>query len=221
MDYCCRQPSVSQVRLEEQIECFLRQLSIPPRVHEWVTNVVSLNRQDEELAIEQRKQGLRDGLERARRSLENLTSLRIRDLIGDDEFLRERRKLQMEHLRFRQQLDEAGDAVLPFEQTDTLISFRNRAVEWFRAGDIDTKRHIFRIAGSNPTLKDKMLSVQAKRPFLVGNQIGSSSQLLAVRDEVRTLWINRDPELLEIMENIRKLETKFGIQPKDDRRLAA
>lgn len=43
----------------------------------------------------------------------------------------------------------------------------------------------------------------------------------AVREDIRTLWLNRDPELLEIIQNIRTLEIKFGIRSKDDRRLAA
>jgi hypothetical protein len=38
-----------------------------------------------------------------------------------------------------------------------------------------------------------------------------------MREDIRTLYITRDPELLSILENISKLEEKFGIRRDDDR----
>jgi hypothetical protein len=35
-------------------------------------------------------------------------------------------------------------------------------------------------------------------------------------EDIRTLYRNKDPELLFILENIKKLEVKFGIQSEDD-----
>jgi hypothetical protein len=43
----------------------------------------------------------------------------------------------------------------------------------------------------------------------------------AVREDNRTLWRDRDPELLEALEDIQKLEVRFGIRSEDGRRLAA
>ncbi len=44
------------------------------------------------------------------------------------------------------------------------------------------------------------------------------ADLRAVREDIRTLWANKDPELLKILEGIRMLEFKFGIQSEDARR---
>ena len=37
-------------------------------------------------------------------------------------------------------------------------------------------------------------------------------ELRAVSEDIRTLWVKRDPELLEILENIPKLEIKIGVR---------
>ncbi len=175
MDYRCRQPYISKVLLEAQIEHFLNELTVPTGLHNWTVKNVSTNHEAEQQAADERRRTLQQAQERTKTSLENLTSLRVRDLIGDEEFLRERRKLDTDQLRLRQQLEELSRAVPAFEPLETLISFRNRAIEWFRDGDDDTKRLIFRIVGSNPVLRDKNMSIEAKKPFRLTPQNGLTS----------------------------------------------
>jgi len=64
----------------------------------------------------------------------------------------------------------------------------------------------------------KAKSAQA---LLSQNKLRALLILRAVREDVRTLWANRDPELLEIIYTIRKLEIKFGTRSEDGRRLNA
>ena len=217
-DYRCRQPYLSKGNLEAQIERFLGALTITNRLHDWAVKNVSANLAATQQAIDERKRTLQEAQGRAKVSLENLTSLRIRDLIGDDEFLRERRKLETDQLRLRQQIEESSQAVSAFEPLETLISFRNRALEWFSDGDDDTKRLIVEIVGSNPVLKDKIVSIEARKPFRLTLETVSRPQLRAVRDDIRTLWLNKDPELLKIIESIRALEIKLGIRSSDELR---
>ncbi len=220
-DYRCRQPYISRVLLEAQIERFLHQLTLSEGLHNWAVKHVSTNRAAAQQATDERKRTLQETLERTKPSLENLTSLRIRDLIGDDEYLRERRKIETDQMRLRQRLEESSLAESSFEPLETLISFRNRAIKWFCAGDDGTKRLILGIVGSNPVLKDKIVSMEAKKPFRLILETVSLPQLRAVREDIRTLWVKCDPELLEIIHNIRTLEIKFGIRSRDDHRLAA
>ena len=42
-----------------------------------------------------------------------------------------------------------------------------------------------------------------------------TSMVRAVRDEIRTLWINRDPELVDVIESIRELEIKLRVNSPD------
>jgi hypothetical protein len=207
--------------LEAQIECFLHELTVSDRLHNWAVKHVSTNRAAAQQATDERKRTLQETLGRTKVSLENLASLRIRDLIGDDEFLRERRKLETDQLRLRQQLEESSQAVSAFEPLETLISFRNRAIEWFRDGDDGTKRLIFGIVGSNPVLREKIVSIEAKKPFRLTLETVSIPQLRAVGENIRTLWINKDPELLKVLEGIRELEIKLESEDEPRSRRAA
>jgi site-specific DNA recombinase len=220
-DYRCQQPFIQKRFLEVQIDRFLEVLAIPENLHRWAIKHISTGHEAERQGIEEQRTAVQQAQERTRISLENLTSLRIRDLIKDDEFLRERRKLEMERLRLHQQLERVHESVPAFEPLESLISFRIRATEWFRNGDDATKRLILQTVGSNPVLKDKRVSVEAKNPFRFTVDVTSYPQLRAVRDDVRTLWMNRDPELLEIFANIQALEIKCGVRPASDRLRAA
>jgi site-specific DNA recombinase len=174
---------------------------MPANLHNWAVKHISTGHEAERQGIEERRSILQHAQERIKSSLDNLTSLRIRDLIKDDEFLRERRKLEIERLRLQQELEGLHDTVPAFEPLESLISFRIRAIEWFRSGDDATKRLILKTVGSNPLLKNKTVSVEAKKPFRFTVDATSYLQLRTVRDEVRTLMNKRDPELLEILEN--------------------
>jgi site-specific DNA recombinase len=220
MDYRCRQPYMSKRLLEAQIERFLHEITVPAGLHTWAVKHISAKREADKQAVAERRRTLQQAQERTKTSLENLTSLRIRDLVSDDEFLRERRKLETDQLRLRQQLEESSQTIPAFEPLETLISFRKRAIEWFRDGDDGTRRMIFEIIGSNPVLRDKIISIEAKKPFRLALETASLPQLRAVREDIRTLWVDRDPELIHIIQNIRKLEIKFGIRSDDHRRTA-
>jgi site-specific DNA recombinase len=220
MDYRCKQSSVSLASLEAQIERLLGGLTIPDRVHEWAERFLSGNRQTEQEALEERRRTLRAAQERAEKAFENLTSLRIHDTIGYDEFLRERHKLETERVQIRQQIEELDRSLGQFEPLGTILSFRNRAIEWFRDGDDDVRRLILKIVGSNPVLMDKTMSFEAKKPFRLRLDTTSQPLLRSWRDDVRTLYAGRDPELVEILDSIQKLELKFGSRLEDGHRAA-
>jgi site-specific DNA recombinase len=216
--YRCNQASVTANDLELQIEQFLTSLTISDRVHEWVMKHLSKMQADWEKMEETREQGLQSALTDVARELANLTSLRLRDLINDDEFVRERKKLDQEQLRLGQALEANAPAEITFEPSKVLISFSNRAIDWFRQGDIETRRLILESVGSNLTLKDRKLSIEAKKPFRTVSKTPIIPQLRAVVEDIRTLYAKRDNELLGILENIRKLEIKFGIRSSEDDR---
>lgn len=219
-DSRCQQRSVTASELERQIAEFLATISVPQRIHDWTRHQLATAGQARLNDIEAQKQSLTRTLGHIERSLENLTSLRVRDLIEDHEFLRERQKLEKERLHLRQALANPDHADPAFEPADTLAFFSDRAADWFRSGDWTAKRLILECVGSNPTLRDKKFSVEAKKPFQRVSLAASISQLRAVREDIRTLWVKRDSELLKIVESIRKLEKKFTVtgeaRPDDD-----
>jgi hypothetical protein len=69
--------------------------------------------------------------------------------------------------------------------------------------------------------------IVGRRPFVIFGNEGYLAKLAknwtwrSVGEDVRTLFTQRDPELLCILADIKTLEEKFGIKRDDDRPLAA
>ena len=221
IEHRCRQPSVTVQELERQICGFFSSVALSLNFEEWAQKQLRATRETGHDLAEERKRSLQSAIEATERGIANLTSLRIRDLIGDDEFVRERQKLEQDQLRLSQQLKNANEVDETFEPVDALISLRSRALDWFRAGDSATKRLIFDSLGSNPILKDKILNVEAKKPFRRVSNCNTFPELRAMGEDIRTLYVNRDPELLCILNNIKLLETRCGTRSKGNHLLAA
>jgi len=126
-------------------------------------------------------------LESCSRNLDNLTKLRYRELIGDDEFLHQRQALVQEQIKLRERLNQ-----LKTEQwiapSRKLILFSNRAVFWLAHGSAGEKRLILSTIGSHLSLKSKKLSIDAKEPFQVIKKKGDSSDWQRVVNDVRTFF---------------------------------
>lgn len=217
--YHCQQRSVTAEELELQIVAFLSHLSIPKGIHDWAITQLKLSNDEQKTIEVARRRSVQTALADIERASQNLTSLRIRDLIEDAEFLTERRKLEDGQLRLRQELDR--NAPETFEPAQAMLSFSNRAVDWFRAGDQETKRLIFELTGSNPRLKGKKLFVEAKKPFRLIPKSRSPLHQRALVKNIRTLLCQNDKELLHILDGIKQLETKRGIPLVEEARRVA
>jgi site-specific DNA recombinase len=214
LDYDCRQPYVQIAALEGQIVQFLEGISISDGFHEWALGQIeALTASESETDITRL-----ESLEQARTSTEselrNLTKLRIRDLLTDDEFIAQREELERNQLRLTQAIAAVKESPSRFEPERMLLSFSNRAIIEFKEGDAQVKRLILSIVGSNPVLKRKILSIRATKPFRRWSETPNDSQLRAFVKDVRTLA--GTPELSRIVEAIRTLDENAnhrGIHP--------
>jgi site-specific DNA recombinase len=218
-DHRCRQPSITVQEMERQIGQFLDTTVLASKkLGEWANRQLGNDHEGRKRTIESQRQSAQHAIEATEREMANLTSLRVRDLISDEEFVSGRKKMEQTQLRLRQQLEMSGHADSTFEPADALISFSSRALDCFMAGDLEAKRLIFDSVGSNPTLKDKMLIVEAKKPFRCISHCGTFPELRAFREDIRILHERRDPELLRILANIKTIEMRMAITPEDKRR---
>jgi hypothetical protein len=211
-DVVCRQPSITEKKMENQIERVLGTIRLPDKLGDWAQAQLAAERSTIDATFETLRRSVRKALEDTERELATLISLRVRDLINDTEFASERAKLEQSHLRLQQQLERSAKGDATFEPDGAIISFSNIAIEWFRSGDWEAKRLIFDSVCSNPTLKDRILSVQAKKPFSFASAGDTFIRWCGFRENIRTLYANCDPELLSILDNIKQLEIKFGIR---------
>jgi hypothetical protein len=160
--------------------------------------------------------------------------LRLRELIDDAEFARERGRIEIEHRKLVEAQLVAGQGENWIEPARTVILGCKRMADWFRAGEPRTKRQIIEAVGSNPTLMDKRLLVDTVFPFLsegkwalCPSQLGESNSLRtpapqdsnhssgddasiaeqgeAMLASIRSLWYARDPKFLGLLDTIRNL----------------
>lgn len=203
----CRQPSIQLTDLELQILLFLESIRLPEQQQKWLLTQIRNTKSSCIAHHELRLRSLEKAHAGITKSLDTLTDLRLRDMIGDDDFTRKRAELQQEQLRLRRRLDQGVADIGAFEPFTEFISFSNRAADWFRSGTPEIKRLILKTTGSNPILTDKILNVEARKPFTLFVDVFNISQLRAVVQDVRTLC--DDPEFREMVASIRELQKQL------------
>lgn len=213
LDYRCRQPSVDAQNLNEAFTTILAKFAIPDRLNQWLLDEIgyAASHRHEEKTVQLR--ALEKAYDQSVRAQENLITLRVRDTIDDSEFTRQRQALQTEQLALKDRLRLTREGETWFEQARALISFNNRAILSFSDGDHQTKRRILRAVGSNFSLKDRKLSFQAKKPFCHIVENATCSVLWAVIEDVRTLYMARDPEFMETLALVQDLMRDHALSP--------
>jgi DNA invertase Pin-like site-specific DNA recombinase len=214
-DYRCHQPCLQESKVEGRLKQFLEEIAPPDSLHEWALAHLDLMTKDKAAAAAAEHRSVGQALEAVRKQLANLTTLRIRDLLSDEEFLRQRETLEREELRLLQQ-QKRGSEADSFEPVDLALSFSKSAAAWFEAGDPATKRTIIQIAGSNLVLKDRELMIDARKPFHRWQQRPTNSQMCAFLEDVRTEFGGR--EGTQALETLRELVA--GHEPAVTRRAA-
>lgn len=202
----CHERSISESALEYQIAAFLHTLRLPPGIQEWSEAQFRTIEADSKTRIDAERKLLdratKDNIQRQA----TLLSLRVDNLIDNDEFIKKRSELQRESLKLAAAAERAGqsDENL-FEPLRLVDLFRNRAVDWFQRGDVVTKRLIVETACSNLFLTSKKLSVEATKPFLTVANGDDFPSWCGRPEDVRTFFSSTEQREL-IVQNIKKLE---------------
>jgi site-specific DNA recombinase len=226
LDYRCKQRSVRAEDLETMVKAALGRLSISSHLHEFFLQSMA---DDDELQKQQRLTAKRS-MELALKTTEswhgNLRRLQIRNPMPQRDFDAEEQKIQAEQRRLSEALEELERDTDRFELERSLNPFRKQAIFRYAEGDSRCKRLILRAVGSNSTLKDRILRIEAKKPFVgVSEKLPCSylrrgvnevrtkyrwtrADLARVRkqvDEVHLLYLKKDPELMETLELVEEI----------------
>lgn len=197
----CTETCVEEDNLEKQILDFLGTIFLNREETDHYLQAVESQRAKENADGGTIRASLEADLVRAKRGMDNLTNLRCQELIMHEEFVRQRETLNREQLILAERLSRLNRDEW-IEPSRRLFEFSNRAVFWLAHGTIAEKRLILSTVGSNPTLKSKKLSIDAKKPFLILQSRASICNWSATLNDVRTFFReNPDfsiPELPEI-----------------------
>lgn len=162
-DKCGQRYYTNADLIDEKIEQELETLTILPEFKDWALAVIAEKNDEEIMDRTKIYEAQQQALNETQKQLDNLTQLRLRELIEDEEYLRERTRLKNElaemRVRMRDTEKRADNWLKLTEQTFEFACYAHKA---FMFGDAKTKREILSaVSGLNCTLKDHILNIQA------------------------------------------------------------
>jgi len=161
----CQERSIEARDLEAQIVAFLSNLAVPKGLADWARDRVRRSEAEEVAARRERARLSDKALKDIEDEARELTSLRLRRLIDDAEFSVERERLEERRARLTRDLESGAKPERVIALLDSVVSFSKQAVDRFSRGDLETRRRILELVGSNFSLSGKKLSFQAAKLF--------------------------------------------------------
>ncbi|MDA1191867.1 MAG: hypothetical protein O3A46_09330, partial [Candidatus Poribacteria bacterium] len=165
-DVVCSQKAVSKTKLEEQVDKFLSRIEIDERYVEWAIKRLRAvhKRESKSRTGELRKQ--QSALHATTRKLDALMEMRLSGEITEDEYRRKKGELLREKSCTEESLsDTDGRQRKWLDACERTFRFASLARRAFAEGDSGRKREILTTLGSNLTLSDGKLRIQAHKPF--------------------------------------------------------
>lgn len=159
----CSQRNYTNVdQIDEHIEVEIDRFSIMPEFKEWALSVLAEygdTEIDERTKIYEAQQKI---LNDTQKQLDNLTQMRLRDMVDDDEYSREKGRLKGEMARIKTKLkDTEVRAESWIELTEKAFEFALYAHKAFLFGTPEVKKEILNAIGLNQTLIDNIFRFDA------------------------------------------------------------
>ncbi|GHT34982.1 recombinase [Endomicrobiia bacterium] len=156
----CMQVPVREEDLTKQIEAEIQKFTIIPEFKDWALEI--LNRENNK-EIENRSQIHKtqyDTLLATQRQLDNLTKMRCKEMITDEEYTKERNLLTKQIAHLHQQLNEIDDRINNWlELTEKTFDFAQNARNAFINGGVETKKSILLAIGSSFVIDNGKLEI--------------------------------------------------------------
>ncbi len=188
----CGQKPISLPELESQIMTWLDKVTISDRFKDWALKRLEKLREEETNIQSKAYLSFKKRLTRCQNQLDNLIGLRLRDLLTDQEYLAQKRKSQEEEIDLQakiQSFERRGKSW--FELSKKTFLLANQAKFQFTKGNLEKKREILSSIGLNPQLKDRILLIQLKKPFLIIEKGRKFPSWCTIVEEVRNYFLNR------------------------------
>ncbi len=187
--FSCAQPYVREEELERQITQFLESIWISDSIRNWALKWMEKEQEKSAESSGIIVKRLEKSLSATRQQLETLTGLRLRELLTDGEYSQQKEKLFAEQVNLEQNLDQLSkQATSWLELFRRTILFVNQAKNNFPSGTREQKRGIVSAVGSNLKLRDKLLLIEAKKPFVFFQRPTDVPVTCGSLDDVRTFF---------------------------------
>jgi len=168
----CRQKSLTASEMESQIAAQLRSIEISDQFLAWVRSHLHELHERESKSRTQvmvsQQAAYKDCVARIDRLVRLKTSPQNTDgsLLSDQEYGENRSRLLQEMENLEQLLKDTGKRIDNWVKlTEGVFEFAAKAKAEFISGDAQTKKRILMEVGSNLVLTDKILSIEATKPY--------------------------------------------------------
>lgn len=209
----CSQPYLEAKELEKQIDNYLEKIQISEEFKDWAINYLRSKNDKEIDDRTARYKNLQNTYNQSQKELDNLTQMRYRELISDEEYARERNRLRIEIMKMKENLDDTEHRAESWlALSEKVFDYACHAREWFKQGDLNTKKQLLETIGSNLVLKGKELRLELKKPFFIIekglNALPSENMRFEPRDFAvvkpkNEVLATRIPYWLPIVEDVR------------------
>lgn len=148
----CRKIGVREEALDALVLGELERLFFLPEFDEWAQNELGLAQAGARKVQEDALVSAQDALDRTNKQLDSLLSLKLKELLSDDEFSAKRATLLAERERLQRSLDEAeGAHQRAHEAVSNALDFLATAKQHFQSGDNTLRRAVALALSSNWT----------------------------------------------------------------------
>jgi site-specific DNA recombinase len=175
----CSQGSTTEQDLIAQVVSYLERLHLSESFKNWALAYLQEVHEQEQGTTQSirfaQQKAYADCLQRMQNLVKLKTSAQNGDglLLSDEEYARQRQELAQEKVALESLLGTKGDtSATALEQAKGTFEFLTGLRDRFVEGDAATKKEILAAVGSNLILKDKILSIEARKPFRLIEEMG-------------------------------------------------
>lgn len=169
----CSQKTISEEELTKQINEYLQELEIDPKIIQWALKYIETYSSGEIANRQAMEQNYQENLKDVQFSLDRLTKLYINssnannELLTEEEFIQQKNSLQLKKNSTLEQLEllsKRQDMVIDKIRDD--LSFCKALIIKFNNGEPEEKQQILTRLARTMTIKDRKVHIESKIPFL-------------------------------------------------------
>lgn len=190
----CTEPPIAERDLEAQLHRAFGRLTMPERARSWMIRQVEKVVRREDASREAVHATVTKARDTVAREMENLLSLRLRDLVVDDVFVQKKCEIEERIATLDAKLREPSRTSEEVKSlTLATIDFGRRVSEMFVDGTAVQKRMILESVGLNYTLRARMVTFSYRNPFQILSEAAARSNWCTTADDVRN-WLQDTTE---------------------------
>jgi site-specific DNA recombinase len=194
----CSQGSIREDRLEEQIAEELEKIEIPEEFKEWAMEMVRKENEKESKSIKTVISEQQKAYNECIEKIDVLIDMRASLEITSEQFSEKKKKLEIEKERLNELMNDSDKAIGDWvQEAEELFELAELARERFKYGDLQKKKEMLAALGSNLSIKDGKLNIEAKNKIIAMKKISKEVKEINNRLEPpNNPIIKGKPELL-------------------------